>query len=334
MYFGFDAEQLAMRDGLRDLLTDACPPSVVRAEWDKPLERGRASALWGQLADLGLLGLLGPVAEGGMGGDEVDLVLLMEECGRFAVPGPLLEHVAVGVPALVSSGDERVAAAIAGELVVAVHGPGPYVVGADGADVLLVLDGAQARLAETEHVRLGEPVRSVDRSVRLFAPEVSSSTLLDGVDTELAYDRAALAVAAQLLGLADHMIEMTVRYVKARTQFGVPVGAQQAVKHHLATALIALEHARPVVLGAAYALANSHRHRRRDVSHAKVYAWRAAHGAARAALQCHGAIGYTWEHDLQLWMKRVWALAPAWGTVAEHELRVADAILSAGGTDD
>jgi hypothetical protein len=154
------------------------------------------------------------------------------------------------------------------------------------------------------------------------------------VDTERAADRATLAVAAQLIGLAGHMIEMTVQYVKARTQFGVAIGSQQAIKHRLATSLVALEHARPVVLGAAYALANGHRHRRRDVSHAKVYAWRAAHASANAALQCHGAIGYTWEHDLQLWMKRVWALGPSWGTVAEHELRVADAVLSGDTSDD
>jgi len=329
MYFGFDADQLALREGLRDLLRDACPPAVVRAAWDAPLEREAPSALWRRLAELGLLGLLAPAERGGMGGDEVDLVLLMEECGRFAVPGTLLEQIAVGVPLLVDGDDDYAAAAISGEFLVAVQPePGAGVVGADGADLLILLDGDRAYLAGAEQMSLTGPVQAVDRSMTLFATDVETSVPLTGTDVQLARERATLAVAAQLLGLADRMIQMSVDHAKARTQFGVPIGSQQAVKHHLATALIALEHARPVVLHAGYALAHSDPQRCREVSHAKVYAWRAAHAAARAALQCHGAIGYTWDHDLQLWMKRVWALGPAWGTVAAHERRVADVVLA------
>jgi alkylation response protein AidB-like acyl-CoA dehydrogenase len=120
---------------------------------------------------------------------------------------------------------------------------------------------------------------------------------------------------------------MAVEHVRVRTQFGKAVGSQQAVKHQLASALIAVEHARPVVYRAAYALAGNEPDSTRDTSFAKVYAHRAAALAARTALQCHGAIGYSWEHDLHLWIKRVWSLAPAWGTVAHHEQTVAAAVL-------
>lgn len=143
-----------------------------------------------------------------------------------------------------------------------------------------------------------------------------------------ANDRAALGAAAQLNGLAARMIEMTVAYVKDRNQFGVPVGSYQAVKHHLANAHLKVEYARPVAYRAAYALTHREADASRDVSFAKVYANEAAALAAKAALQCHGAIGYSFEYDLHLWMKRVWVLQAAWGTTAFHRARVADAILS------
>ena len=136
------------------------------------------------------------------------------------------------------------------------------------------------------------------------------------------FDRGALGCAAMLCGLAARMIEMTVDYVKERRQFGVPVGSYQAVKHHLANAHLKVEYARPVVYYAAYAPSE------RDISFAKVYASRAADAAARAALQCHGAIGYSYEYDLHLWMKRAWALMREYGTLDFHHRRVTDAVVS------
>jgi hypothetical protein len=120
---------------------------------------------------------------------------------------------------------------------------------------------------------------------------------------------------------------MTAAYVKERRQFGVPVGSFQAVKHHLADALIALEHARPAVYCAAWSIATGQPTLGRDASFAKAYANEAAGVAARVALQCHGAIGYTYEHDLHLWLKRVWSLQHAWGDTAHHRSEVAAALL-------
>src|SRR5690606_32947182 len=115
-------------------------------------------------------------------------------------------------------------------------------------------------------------------------------------------------------------------YVTERTQFGVPVGSFQAVKHHLADALKELAFARPAVQRAAHSLAVGAPTRARDVSMAKAMASDAAWFVGRQALQCHGAIGYTVEHDLHLYMKRTWALAKAWGDPAWHRDRVGRAI--------
>jgi alkylation response protein AidB-like acyl-CoA dehydrogenase len=141
-----------------------------------------------------------------------------------------------------------------------------------------------------------------------------------------AIDRAALGTAAQLVGLGQAMLDMTVAYVKDRQQFGVPIGSFQAVKHHLADALKELAFARPVVQRAAWSLANGEPTAARDVSMAKATASDAASFVARQALQCHGAIGYTVEHELHLYLKRTWALSRAYGDAPYHRDRVGRAI--------
>jgi alkylation response protein AidB-like acyl-CoA dehydrogenase len=130
-----------------------------------------------------------------------------------------------------------------------------------------------------------------------------------------------IGTAAQLCGLSDRMLEMTAGYVKERRQFGVPVGSFQAVKHHLANARIALEFTRPLVYRAAATVEPPH------ASMAMAKAGDTALLTARVALQCHGAIGYTTEYDLHLYMKRAWALARSLGDARFHRDRVAEAIL-------
>jgi alkylation response protein AidB-like acyl-CoA dehydrogenase len=145
-------------------------------------------------------------------------------------------------------------------------------------------------------------------------------------------DRAALGVAAQLVGLADHMLTTTVDYAKERKQFGVPIGSFQAVKHHLADVALALEFARPLVYRAAWSIAHDDDDRSMHVDMAKARASEAASLAGRVALQVHGAIGYTTEYDLHLWMKRAWALAASWGDSSWHNTRVGRAILDSDTT--
>ena len=141
-----------------------------------------------------------------------------------------------------------------------------------------------------------------------------------------ALDAGALACAAQLLGAGRALLEASVRHAGQRTQFGRPIGAFQAVKHQLADVAIGLEFARPLLDAAAAALDGNGEHAARDVSAAKVACTDAARLAARTALQVHGAIGYTEELDLHLWLLKVRALAGAWGSQAEHRARVMAAI--------
>jgi alkylation response protein AidB-like acyl-CoA dehydrogenase len=192
------------------------------------------------------------------------------------------------------------------------------------ADVVLVADGGSVTRADA---REPTELACVDRSRRDVALRAVAGQPLPGGDAALACDRAALGAAAQLCGLAAHLVDVTVEYVSARRQFGAPVGSYQAVKHHLADALLQLEHARPAVYRAAHTVATGGPHRTRDVSMAKAMAGAAGSLAARVALQCHGAIGYTWEHDLHLWLKRVWVLDRAYGDRDTHRSRVADAVL-------
>jgi alkylation response protein AidB-like acyl-CoA dehydrogenase len=310
--FAFTDEQLAMSAAVRDFLAKECPPAVVREAWANADGR---SGLWRKLGDLGVLGVLAPEEQGGLGGDMLDLVPLLEETGRAALPEPVVEHAAVAVPLLP---DAAVARAATGEITVTVGIPGselvPYATSAD----FVLLDGA-----------LVEPIRlALQRE-----PSVDGSRRLFGVDNQLrieddTFDRGALGTAAQLLGSAQWMLDTTVEYAKERKQFGVAIGSFQAVKHKLTDVRLALEFARPVVYRAAYSIARYDPDRATHVSMAKAYASEAALLAARHALQVHGAIGYSYEHDLHLWLKRSWALAAAWGDAAFHRDRVGRAILA------
>jgi alkylation response protein AidB-like acyl-CoA dehydrogenase len=178
-----------------------------------------------------------------------------------------------------------------------------------------------------------EPQRSVDGARRLSRVEWSptkATCICRGTAARVAIadaiDRGSLAASAELLGLAQRMLDMTVDYVKMREQFGKPIGSFQAVKHHLADALGAIELARPIVYRAAWSMATSAHDSATHVSMAKAFASDAALLVAKKALQCHGAIGYSYEHDLHLWMKRAWALAAAWGDAASHRARVGSAL--------
>jgi alkylation response protein AidB-like acyl-CoA dehydrogenase len=316
--FAFSDEQLAMRDAVRGFLEKECTAKVVRDAWTN--DTGR-SGLWPRLGELGVLGVLAPEECGGFGGDLLDLVLLLEETGRNALPEPVVEHAAVAMPLL---DGKRAAAAATGEITITVAPASGIALYADSADLVLVDDDfvEPGTLSMRRH-------ESVDGSRRLFAIGARATG-----PTGDAFDRAALGVAAQLIGLADHMLTMTVEYAKERHQFGVPIGSFQAVKHHLADVALALEFARPLVYRAAWSMARGDGSPSVHVAMAKARASEAALLAGRVALQVHGAIGYTTEYDLHLWMKRAWALAASWGDAAWHDDRVGRAILDTDTTPE
>lgn len=327
MRFAFTDEQQHLRDALREMLGRACPPEAVRSAWEN--ERGRVDGLWLQLVEMGIVGLTTPEAQGGLGLGPLDLVLLLEETGRFAVPEPLVETIAVAAPLLEAVGradllDGRACFTWA-------DGPDRPIPAAGTADLILVRYGDELHGLPPDVTAL-EATPSVDRSrrtARLVRPLDNSSLLARDVDEALdtAADRGALGAAAQLLGLSAAMIERTVEHVTTRKQFGQPIGSFQAVKHHLADARLALEFARPLVYRAAWSAQTGHAEAGRHASMAKAFASDAAQTVSEKALQCHGAIGYSFEYDLHLWMKRAWALGRAFGDARWHRRRLADALL-------
>jgi alkylation response protein AidB-like acyl-CoA dehydrogenase len=323
--FEFSDEQLAMRDAVRAFLEKECPPKVVRDAWTN--DTGR-SGMWSRLGELGVVGLSHPDVAGSLGVDEIAVTLILEETGRFALPEPIVEHTAVALPVVAEHLPDAVTDS---SLLVTGGALVPYAMSATA--LLLERDG-QLYLVDRAAASL-TPRLSVDRTRRLCAVEWDPSiaaTIGGRDDAVLAFDRGALGVAAQLIGLADHMLTTTVEYAKERRQFGVPIGSFQAVKHHLADVALALEFARPLVYRAAWSLARRDGDRSMHVAMAKARASEAALLAARVALQVHGAIGYTTEYDLHLWMKRAWALAASWGDTSWHHDYVERAILDADTT--
>ncbi|MET9895442.1 acyl-CoA dehydrogenase family protein [Streptomyces sp. NPDC006465] len=312
MRFLLDAEQRAFAASLDAMLTSADTPSAVRAWAAGDHAPGRA--LWSRLAEAGVFALAVPEAYEGAGLLPVELAVAFVELGRHAVPGPVVETVAAAV-LLSELGEpgpaERLLPGLASGNSVATFAPaGAYALDADAA-ALLVVEGETLRRAPGHG-----PVRaSVDPSRRLAVPEAGGEVLATGPHVTRAARRALawarLATAAQALGVGLALLDRTVAYVGQRTQFGVPVGSFQAVKHRLADATIALEFARPLLFGAALSMAPA------DVAAAKVGACEAAYTTARTALQLHGAIGYTAEYDLSLWFTRARALRTAWGSPAE-----------------
>ncbi|WP_418956493.1 acyl-CoA dehydrogenase family protein [Streptomyces tritici] len=315
MAFLLTDEQRAFASSLDAMLAAADTPAVIRARAAGDAAPWRA--LWARLAEAGVFALAVPDAYEGVGPLPVETAVAFERLGRHAVPGPPAETVAAAalLTALAEAGAEapakRFLPDLASGAVVATLAAREYAADADLADVVLAVAGDRLVLAPGH-----EAVRaSADPGRRLARPLPGGEVLAAGPAVTAAAARArrwaALATAAQCLGLGRALLERTVAYTKQRTQFGVAVGSFQAVQHRLADVLIGLEFARPLVHGAAVTLGEA------DVAAAKVAAGEAAYAAARAALQLHGAIGYTEELDLSLWLRKARPLRDAWGTPAE-----------------
>jgi hypothetical protein len=326
-----DQDALDFGASVRDLLADLASTEALRAAWDSP--DGRVPGLWARLADLGVLGSLVPEELGGLGLDVRSVLPVLIESGRAALPEPLIETL-VGSALLAAAGGEAAVRWLpelaAGKVVVGVGiGPGELVNGGPWADLFLLQDN-DGRLHAVEAAAVTvAAMPSVDQGIRLAEVQwqPTEATALSQADDDAGIDLAALAAAAQLVGLAETMLDLSVRYALQREQFGKLIGSFQAVKHQLADVYVANAFAKPVVARAAWSVARDVPTRSRDASHAKYAASRAAARAARTALQVHAGIGYTYEHDLHMWLKRTWSLTSLWGDTAWHRTRVADYIL-------
>lgn len=311
MKFALDEQQRDFAASIDAALGAADLPGAIRAWADGDVAPGRK--VWEQLANLGVTALAVPEKFDGIGADPVDLVVALERLGRWCVPGPVAESIAVA-PVLLAD-DERSAQLASGELIVSVAQPPDTPRAVDAEAASLVLLATDQGVSEAV---LGDCFRSVDPSRRLY--DVTATGHTWQAETKRAYEIGALATAAQLIGAAEALLSDAVEYAKQRTQFGRVIGSYQAIKHKLADVHIAIELARPLVYGAALSLDP------RDVSAAKAAASDAGLLAARSSLQTHGAIGFTQEHDLSLTLLRVQALRSAWGTPEGHRRRVLEAL--------
>lgn len=290
MKFVLDADQRDFAASLDSLLASSDTVAVARAWADGDSSPGLK--LWARLAEQGVLSLATDATP-------VELCIAFEALGRYAVPGPWVESAAYLPVAL---GHE-----VEGVATVALPPHVPYLLDADVAD--------QVYVGDLPFTGVGERVGSVDRTRRLF--NLTGSGVV-GPD-EAAFDLAVLAVSAQLLGAGERVLADSVTYVKQRKQFGREIGSYQAIKHALADVRIALDFARPLVFGAALGEV--------PASAAKVATADAAYLASRTGLQVHGAIGYTQEFDLSIWITKIRALVGAWGTTSYHRARLLEALV-------
>jgi alkylation response protein AidB-like acyl-CoA dehydrogenase len=325
------SDQQAMAEAVRAALARECAPPVLRNAGDVTRDR----RIWAALASLGVFGLTVPEKAGGLGLDQRDAVGVYQEIGRAAAPGPIADTFAAA--ALLAPFAEEPPAAgwlsriAAGDAVVSIGlGAAPLVEAADQADLLILQKDAELHAVPAAGTR-AERAESVDPNRRLFTVQwqPGPQTLLT-VDAEAlarARDHLLLAASAELVGLGRKLLDLAVRHVSVREQFGRPLGTLQAVQHRLADVAVGIEFADPVVARAACSLAAGAPSAARDVAMAKVFASEAAERAAYSGLQVHGAIGYTREHDFHLYALRAWSLALAHGDARRHRQRVADDLL-------
>ncbi|KYC29090.1 Butyryl-CoA dehydrogenase [Sterolibacterium denitrificans] len=340
MDFTFTEDQKLFADNIRSVFLKEVSPELLRELWDS--ETGRSAALWNLLAEQGLTAFSIAEAAGGLGLTDVDWVPIAQEVGYFALPEPLLDTawLGVGILAALPDGaaalrDEWLGRIAEGSARIAIGGPlNPLVADAHVADLLLLHHNGEVHAVPRAAVKLtANP--GIEQSRRLFRVEWTPSAqtrIADAAQGQLIWqqtvNRGVLAVAAQLIGLAGRMLDISVDYSVDRKQFGKPIGSFQALKHYMADVAVKIEFARPVLHRAAYALAQEQQRAAVHASHAFLAALDAALHAAKKGIQVHGAMGYTWEVDLQIFMKRAWVLAAAWGDKAFHKSRIADFVLS------
>ncbi|WP_370416827.1 acyl-CoA dehydrogenase family protein [Streptomyces fradiae] len=285
MDFRLTEDQLALKRGVRELLAARFGRAALRAAVDKgTLDR----ALFRELGAAGFFALRLPEAAGGVGLGLPEAVLLFEEAGRVLLPGPLIAtHLAAG----------EVPGAAEGEVVVTtVDGGSAVVEWLDAADVVL---GEAAGAV---------PIRSVDPLTPLHRVPAGAIGVLDA-------DLVSLLTAAEQLGSAARCTELAVTHARTREQFGQPVGGFQAVKHLCAGMLVRTELARAAVYAAAVTADPA------EIAGARLLADEAAVAGARDCLQVHGGMGFTWEADVHLHLKRAWVRAErGLGGAAAEEL--------------
>jgi alkylation response protein AidB-like acyl-CoA dehydrogenase len=349
MRFELSDDQRAIQEAARDFLAARYPSEEVRRVAFED-ERGFTDEQWAAIAELGWPALIVPEDDGGLGLGVVALSVLMEQLGYALAPLPLLSTVAAALVIGAAGDDAQRAQWLPGLAEGERRGTVAQLPPADGLEsdgealrttLEAVPDaaGADLLLVPTGHERIAvvdlhgegvavEPAVALDptrrlATVRLDRVPAAELAAPDGHALARARDAIAVAVAAESVGVAQRAMELAVEHARERQQFGRPIGVFQAVSHPCAQMLLEVEGARSAVLYAAWALDHAPDEAPLAAAMAKAYASDAGWRVPAAALQVLGGIGFTWEHDLHLWLKRGRANAAVWGDARSHRARVA-----------
>jgi len=323
--FGFNDEQQAIKETAREMLASRSPLAKVREAADS---RTYDDALWSEICELGWPGIAIAEEHGGQGLGMVELTILSEELGYAGAATPFLSNAIAGLVIQAAGGDEqrdRWLPGIAsgdGRGSIATTGDDPGLVAdAEGAAVIGLDPMASPRLVEGSEATI-EPVELIDATRSYAHVTAEGGDPLDG-DIAAGLQRGAVALAAELVGIAQRAMEIAVDYAKERQQFDRPIGAYQAVSHRCAGMLYDTEEARSLTYYAAWAAGAEPESLPLAAHMAKARASDAAWSVTNDALQVLGGIGFTWEHDLHFFLKRAKVGAELLGDARMHRERVA-----------
>jgi len=328
MNFDLDDEQREIQSTAKEFLADRFKPAKVR---ELAEARSYDDALWKQVSELGWPGIAIAEEDGGQGLGMVELAVLLEQSGYACAPSPLLGSAGAALVISEAGSDEQRAAWLpklaSGEATGSFGGFSP-----DGestlfcdlpsADVVVTFDGEGALLAPASEVEF-EPVETIDATRAYGLASEAAGERLPG-DVDAGRDRLAVAIATELTGIAQRTLEMAVDYAREREQFGRPIGAYQAVGHRCAAMLLATEESRSLSYYAAWAADAEPESLSLAAAMAAARAGDAGWEVPASALQVLGGIGFTWEHDLQFWLKRGRVGGRMLGTPRDHRERVAE----------
>jgi alkylation response protein AidB-like acyl-CoA dehydrogenase len=327
MDFGFSDEQQEIKSTAREFVADHFKPEKVRelAESGSPYDE----AIWSEMCELGWAGIAISEEHGGQGLGTVELVILQEELGYRCAPSPLLSNAYAGAMIESAGSSEQQARWLPGIASGEARGaaeltcdPDPIVGWAEGASVLVMADdGDGAKLVEPsdaslERLELIDPTRAYSRVIAQGGEPLPGEIAWAG-------SVGQVALAAELVGIAQGALDMAVEYAKERKQFDRPIGSYQAVSHRLANMLWDVEEARSLTYYAAWCADAQPESLPLAASMAKARASDAATRVTHDAIQTFGGIGFTWEHDVHFLLKRARVGAEMLGSARQHRHRVA-----------
>ena len=332
MDFDLSADQVALQDAAAGLLADRCEMAAVRRACDNG---GFDADLWAAMVEQGWTGIAVPEPLGGVGLGTVEAAVLLEQTGAHLAPVPLLQQLAALAVLADGPWGERL---LSGDAVACVARnpleragdgsvsgrPEPVIYGAR-ADVLLARAGDEVVAVDLAGVaRSPEPAMDQTRELAWVHLDAAPAVTVGGAQEAAAHlDRGAVFHSAEMLGTAEAVMNLAVEYAKVREQFGRPIGSFQAVKHRCADMLVDVEGMRSAVYHAAWALGAATADAPVAAATAKIWCSDAAVRVAESALQVHGGIGFTWEADVHLYLKRAQLDQVSFGDARHHRARLA-----------